>query len=148
MATRDKLGSRAYLVYTGLVVGGVVAGLPFVWMLMASFMTRGETLRRTVLGTLNALDRELAWGFLDNRPLLTLVAYYVEEFAAARNPHRPRRRPEAGVHEDGAAAVPDEERTEVERDRRLRVRHAQCLRPVRRLDAVEEAAKRPVWRAV
>lgn len=46
MATRDKLGSRAYLVYTGLVIGGVVAGLPFVWMLMASFMTRGETLRR------------------------------------------------------------------------------------------------------
>ena len=46
MATRDKLGSRAYLVYTGLVVGAIVAGLPFVWMLMASFMTRGETLRR------------------------------------------------------------------------------------------------------
>lgn len=46
MATRDKLGSRAYLVYAGLGIGGVVAGLPFVWMLMASFMTRGETLRR------------------------------------------------------------------------------------------------------
>ncbi len=46
-------------------------------------LERGETLRRTVLGKLHALDRELAWGFLDNRPLLTLVAYYVEEFAAA-----------------------------------------------------------------
>jgi len=33
---------------------------------------------------LHALDEELAWGHLDNRPLLALVAYYVEEFATAR----------------------------------------------------------------
>ncbi|MBL8419801.1 MAG: hypothetical protein JNK92_04115, partial [Dechloromonas sp.] len=38
-------------------------------------LERGEALRRTVLSKLHALDRELAWGLLDNRPLLALVAY-------------------------------------------------------------------------
>ncbi len=47
-------------------------------------LERGEMLRRTVLGRLHALDRELAWGFLGNRPLLMLVASFVEQFAAAR----------------------------------------------------------------
>ena len=35
-----------WLTYSGLALGAVIAGLPFVWMLLASFMTRGETLRR------------------------------------------------------------------------------------------------------
>jgi hypothetical protein len=47
-------------------------------------LERGEALRRMVLGKLKALDRELPWGFLDNRPMLTLLAYYVDEFAATR----------------------------------------------------------------
>jgi ABC-type glycerol-3-phosphate transport system permease component len=33
-------------VYTGLSISAVTATVPFVWMLLASFMTRGETLRR------------------------------------------------------------------------------------------------------
>ena len=32
--------------YAGLVLGGIAACIPFVWMLLASFMTRGETLRK------------------------------------------------------------------------------------------------------
>lgn len=35
-----------WLTYSGLALGAVIAGLPFAWMLLASFMTRGETLRR------------------------------------------------------------------------------------------------------
>lgn len=34
------------LTYFGLALAGVVAAFPFAWMLMSSFMTRGETLRR------------------------------------------------------------------------------------------------------
>ncbi len=33
----------------GLVMAGVLAAVPFVWMVLSSFMTRGETLRRVVL---------------------------------------------------------------------------------------------------
>jgi ABC-type glycerol-3-phosphate transport system permease component len=33
-------------IYLGLILGSVAAGFPFVWMVLASFMTRGETLRR------------------------------------------------------------------------------------------------------
>ena len=44
-------------------------------------LERSEALRQTVLGKLKALDKELPWGFIDNRPMLTLVAYYIDEFA-------------------------------------------------------------------
>ena len=47
-------------------------------------LERGEALRRLVLGRLKALKKELPWGFLDNRPLLTLVSYYIQEFAETR----------------------------------------------------------------
>jgi Flp pilus assembly protein TadD len=47
-------------------------------------LERAEALRRLVLGRLKALTKELSWGFLDNRPMLTLVSYYIDEFAAAR----------------------------------------------------------------
>ncbi len=33
-------------VYTGLIVSALAAAVPFAWMVLASFMTRGETLRR------------------------------------------------------------------------------------------------------
>lgn len=46
-------------------------------------LERSEALRYTVLSKLKALDKELPWGFLDNRPLLTLVSYYIDEFSAA-----------------------------------------------------------------
>ena len=46
MATR---GHKTWLVYGGLSLGGLAAGLPFAWMLLASFMTRGESLRRVFL---------------------------------------------------------------------------------------------------
>ncbi|MFC1526309.1 carbohydrate ABC transporter permease [Candidatus Latescibacterota bacterium] len=34
------------LIYIGLTLGAMAAAFPFVWMVLASFMTRGETLRR------------------------------------------------------------------------------------------------------
>lgn len=52
--------------------------------LARSILERGEALRQTVLAKLKALDKELPWGFIDNRPLLTLVGYYVDEFAETR----------------------------------------------------------------
>lgn len=47
-------------------------------------LERGAALRQVVLGKLKALKNELPWGFLDNRPLLTLVSYCVEEFLVTR----------------------------------------------------------------
>jgi len=47
-------------------------------------LERGEALRRLVLARVNALNKELPWGFLDNRPMLTMVSYYVEEFLETR----------------------------------------------------------------
>ena len=52
--------------------------------LARQLLERGEKLRQTVLGKLQAFDKELAWGFIDNRPLLTLVSYYSEEFVLTR----------------------------------------------------------------
>ncbi len=46
MASRKPTGRRAYVIYAGLTIGAASAAFPFVWMLLASFMTRGETLRR------------------------------------------------------------------------------------------------------
>mgnify|MGYP001448105624 CR=1 FL=1 len=42
-------GGKTWLVYGGLGLGGLAAGFPFAWMLLASFMTRGESLRRVFL---------------------------------------------------------------------------------------------------
>ena len=42
-------GGKIWLVYGGLGLGGLAAGFPFAWMLLASFMTRGESLRRVFL---------------------------------------------------------------------------------------------------
>ena len=42
-------GGKTWLVYGGLGLGGLAAGFPFAWMLLASFMTRGESLRRGFL---------------------------------------------------------------------------------------------------
>ncbi len=47
-------------------------------------LDRSEALRQAVLGKLKALNTELPWGFLDNRPLLTLVRFAIEDFAQAR----------------------------------------------------------------
>lgn len=51
MATKSEQYRRwgSILVYTGLVVGAGVAVFPFIWMLMSSVMTRGETMRRVFL---------------------------------------------------------------------------------------------------
>ena len=37
------------LLTPALVCGGLIAAIPFIWMILESFMTRGETLRRVVL---------------------------------------------------------------------------------------------------
>ncbi len=42
-------------VYAGLTAGAIVAGFPFVWMLLTSFMEQGETLRRVLV------PEELQW---------------------------------------------------------------------------------------
>jgi len=47
---------KTWLVYGGLGLGGLAAGFPFAWMLLASFMTRGESLRRVFL------PESLQWG--------------------------------------------------------------------------------------
>ncbi len=49
-------GGKPWLVYGGLGLGGLAAGFPFAWMLLASFMTRGESLRRAFL------PESLQWG--------------------------------------------------------------------------------------
>ena len=49
-------GGKTWLVYGGLGLGGLAAGFPFAWMLLASFMTRGESLRRVFL------PESLQWG--------------------------------------------------------------------------------------
>ncbi|MEC8646283.1 MAG: carbohydrate ABC transporter permease [Candidatus Latescibacterota bacterium] len=46
MANRQPTGGHAFAIYAGLAIGAATAAFPFVWMLLASFMTRGETLRR------------------------------------------------------------------------------------------------------
>ncbi|MEC7226201.1 MAG: carbohydrate ABC transporter permease [Candidatus Latescibacterota bacterium] len=46
MANRQPTGGHAFAIYAGLSIGAATAAFPFVWMLLASFMTRGETLRR------------------------------------------------------------------------------------------------------
>ena len=53
-------------------------------VLARRLLERSEALRRSVLGKLKALDKELPWGFIDNRPMLTLVAYYIDEFAETK----------------------------------------------------------------
>ena len=46
-ADNKRLGSLSqWLTYVGLTVAGLAAAFPFVWMILSSFMTRGETLRR------------------------------------------------------------------------------------------------------
>lgn len=47
-------------------------------------LERAEALRETVLNRLKAGERELPWGYLDNRPLLSLVAAYTGEMAEER----------------------------------------------------------------
>ena len=49
-------GGKTWLVYGGLGLGGLAAGFPFAWMLLASFMTRGGSLRRVFL------PESLQWG--------------------------------------------------------------------------------------
>ncbi len=66
MATSGKLRGHVVLVYIGLVVGAFIAGLPFVWMLLSSFMTRGETLRRVfVPGSVQWANYIQAWDEAD-----------------------------------------------------------------------------------
>ena len=48
-ASSRERGALKWLTYAGLTVGSIIAALPFAWMLLASFMTRGETLRRVVV---------------------------------------------------------------------------------------------------
>ena len=63
MATRIR-GSRrrALLVYGGLGLWAGISSFPFVWMLLSSFMTRGETLRRVLLpGSIQWANYIEAW---------------------------------------------------------------------------------------
>lgn len=46
--------------------------------LSRQILQRGEALRQAVLSMLKAQNRELPWGFLNNRPMLTLVQYFIE----------------------------------------------------------------------
>lgn len=46
--------------------------------LSRQILQRGEALRQAVLSKLKAQNRELPWGFLNNRPMLTLVQYFID----------------------------------------------------------------------
>lgn len=46
--------------------------------LSRQILQRGEALRQAVLSKLKAQSRELPWGFLNNRPMLTLVQYFID----------------------------------------------------------------------
>lgn len=48
--------------------------------LSRQILLRGEALRQAVLTRLKAQNKALPWGFLSNRPLLSLVEYYVDAF--------------------------------------------------------------------
>lgn len=43
-----KRRRRRWTIYAALTAGGLAAAFPFVWMLLASFMTQGETMRRVL----------------------------------------------------------------------------------------------------
>ena len=49
-ATSQRRASLSqWLTYAGLTVAGLAASFPFVWMILSSFKTRGETLRRVLV---------------------------------------------------------------------------------------------------
>ncbi|MBK8919353.1 MAG: SEC-C domain-containing protein [Azonexus sp.] len=84
----EPLAAQSFLVLRDLVEWALdIPTMPpggnivLAWKLLE----RAEALRRTVLARLKAEDRELPWGHLENRPLLTLAAIRVTEFAN-RNP--------------------------------------------------------------
>ena len=71
---------QSTLVYVGLVAGAIAAGFPFVWMVLASCMTRGETLRRVfVPEAMQWSNYTRAWSgedfglFLTNSLIVTVV---------------------------------------------------------------------------
>lgn len=48
MASDVKSRRRRWTIYAILATGGLAAAFPFLWMLIASFMTQGETMRRVL----------------------------------------------------------------------------------------------------
>ena len=48
MASDVKSRRRRWTIYAILATGGLAAAFPFLWMLLASFMTQGETMRRVL----------------------------------------------------------------------------------------------------
>jgi ABC-type glycerol-3-phosphate transport system permease component len=57
-----KRRRRRWSIYAALTAGGLTAAFPFVWMLLASFMTQGETMRRVFApGTVQWGNYFLAW---------------------------------------------------------------------------------------
>jgi len=74
-----RVGQSA-LTYGALVAGAIAAGFPFVWMVLASFMTRGETLRRVFVpeavqwgNYVRAWSEEDFGLFLTNSLIITVV---------------------------------------------------------------------------
>jgi tetratricopeptide (TPR) repeat protein len=67
--------------FAGLLEGGVPGSAE---TLSREVLKRGELLRHAVLTQLKALNKELPWGFLNNRPMLSLVEYFVGAFSDTR----------------------------------------------------------------
>lgn len=87
-ANQYSLSSQSFMILRdlseiSLVLSGGVPGASEA--LSKQILQRAEMLRRTVLGKLKALNKELPWGFLNNRPMLTLVDYYTDAFAKTRH---------------------------------------------------------------
>lgn len=86
-AAQHPLSSQSFMILRDLSEISLVlsGGLPGATeALSKQILLRAEALRQTVLGKLKALNKELPWGFLNNRPMLTLVDYYTDAFAETR----------------------------------------------------------------
>lgn len=83
----DPLAGQSFLILRDLVdlVLDAPESVPGAAEAVAKqLLERAEALRQTVLAALKAGERELPWGYLDNRPLLSLVASYIKHFADER----------------------------------------------------------------
>jgi len=85
-AAQHPLAGQSFMIlrdlseFAGLLEGGVPGSGE---TLSREVLKRGELLRHTVLSQLKALNKELPWAFLNNRPMLSLVEYFVDAFTEA-----------------------------------------------------------------
>ncbi len=87
MASEEALAGQSFAILQDMIrllpaVGGDLDKQ--VDTLGRQLLERSEQLREIVLRKLKAQKREFPWGCQDNRPMLTLLAWYVDEFTDER----------------------------------------------------------------